>query len=138
MKTDDLSKKINKILNEEETFLLSLLLLAQMHNDEKYKNISDLIFLFDNYDGFKKFIKYYEGQTINVPTGLELKQALRLLDLFQKVKIDRFDFDNCYAKLKLSTLGLSKEYCLEEIDKFYNYLQKNGNITLKKIKRLGK
>lgn len=135
---DNLNKKINKILNEEETFLLSLLILAQMHDDEKYKNISDLIFLFDNYDGFKKFIKYYEGQTINVPSTLELKQALRLLSLFQKVKIDKLDFDECYTKLKMANISLTKEYCQQEIDRFYDYLQKNGNITLKKIKRLGK
>ena len=138
MRSSDLNKKINKILNEEETFLLSLLLLAQMHEDEKYKDISDLLFLFDNYKGFKKFIKYYEGQTINVPSSLELKQALRLLDLFQKVKIDKLDFDFCYSKLKLSTLGLTKEYCQDEIDKFYSYLQKNGNITLNKVRKLGK
>lgn len=135
---NNLKKRINKILDEEETFLMSLMLLAQMHDDEKYKDISDLIFLFDNYNGFKRFIKYYEGQEIKVPTSNELKRALRLLNLFQKVKIDKRDFDESYDNLKLFNLGLTKEYCLTEIDKFYSYLQTNGNITLKKIKRLGK
>lgn len=138
MNKSEFNRRINKILNEEETFLLSLLLLAQMHNDEKYKNISDLLFLFDNYNGFKKFIKYYEGQTIHVPTSLELKQALRLLDLFQKVKIDKLDFDTYYSKLKLSTLGLTKDYCRNEIERFYNMLHDEGNITLNKIRKLGK
>ena len=138
MKQGDLNKRINKLLNEEETFLLSLMLLAQMHNDEKYHNISDLIFLFDNYKGFKSFIKYYEGMTITVPTNKELKQALRLLDLFQKVEIDKKDFDECYENLKLSTLGLTKEYCKNEITKFNDNLHKNGNVTLRKLRKLGK
>ena len=101
MKRDDLGKRINKILDEKETFLLSLILLVHMNDSEKYHNLSELIFLFDNYKGFKQFIKYYEGQTIEVPTYKELKQALRLLDLFQKVRIDKLDFDECYDNLKL-------------------------------------
>lgn len=78
MKKDEFGRKISKILNEKETFLLSLILLVHMNENEKYKNLSELIFLFDNYKGFKQFVKYYEGQTITVPTNKELKQALRL------------------------------------------------------------
>lgn len=138
MKKSDLEKRISRILNEEETFTLSLILLAHMHNDEKYKNLCELIFLFDNYSGFKQFIKYYEGQTIQVPTLKELKQCLRLLELFQKVEIDKKDFDECYSKLKLNNLDLSKSYCKHEISKFHKYLQENGNITLKQLRKLSK
>ena len=138
MKKSDLEKRISRILNEEETFTLSLILLAHMHNDEKYKNLCELIFLFDNYSGFKQFIKYYERQTIQVPTLKELKQCLRLLELFQKVEIDKKDFDECYSKLKLNNLDLSKSYCKDEISKFHKYLQENGNITLKQLRKLSK
>ena len=135
MKKSDLEKRISKILNEEETFTLSLILLAHMHNDEKYKNLCELIFLFDNYSGFKQFIKFYEGQTIEVPTLKELKQSLRLLELFQKVKIDKKDFNECYEDLKLNSLDLSKTYCQQELDKFTEYLQNNSAITLKQLKK---
>lgn len=138
MKKSDLEKKIDKILGEEETFMLSLILLAHMHEDDKYKNLSELIFLFDNYKGFKQFIKYYEGIIINVPTIKELKQSLRLLALFQKVKIDKKDFNEAYESLKIKELGLTKQYCLDEIDKFYEFLQKDGAITLKQIRKLSK
>lgn len=138
MRKNDLERKVSKILDEEETFMLSIILLAHMHNDEKYKDLSELIFLFDNYKGFKQFIKFYEGTTIEVPTIVELKQALRLLALFQKVKIDKRDFDDAYESLKLKDLNLTKEYCLKEIDKFYEYLQKEGAITLKQIRKLSK
>lgn len=138
MKKSDLERKISKILGEEETFMLSLILLAHMHEDGKYKNLSELIFLFDNYKGFKQFIKYYEGMTIDVPTILELKQALRLLALFQRVKIDKKDFDKAYEGLKIHDLGLTKQYCLDEIEKFNTFLQKDGAITLKQIRKLSK
>ena len=138
MKKSDLEKRISKILNEEETFTLSLILLAHMHNDEKYKNLCELIFLFDNYSGFKQFIKFYEGQTIEVPTLKKLKQSLRLLELFQKVKIDKKDFNECYEDLKLNSLDLSKTYCQQELDKFTEYLQNNSAITLKQLKKLSK
>lgn len=138
MKRSDLDKKINKILNEEETFLLSLILLAHMHDDGKYNKLSEMIFLFDNYKGFKQFIKYYEGQTLQIPTVKELKQTLRLLELFQHVEIDKKDFDEYYTKLRLSSLDLTKEYCRSELDKFTEYLHKNGSITLKQVRKLTK
>lgn len=138
MKKSDLEKRISKILGEEETFMLSLILLAHMHEDDKYKNLSELIFLFDNYKGFKQFIKYYEGMTIEVPSIKELKQALRLLALFQRVKIDKKDFDTAYESLKIKELGLTKQYCIDEIEKFNTYLQKDGAITLKQIRKLSK
>lgn len=138
MKKDELDKRIGKILNEEETFLLSLILLSHMHEDSKYKNLSELIFLFDNYEGFKQFIKFYGGQTIEVPSNLELKQTLRLLNLFQKVVIDKRSFDDSYDELNLRSLNLTKEYCRDEIEKFNQYLQKNGTVTLKQMKKLSK
>lgn len=135
---DELEKRINKVLNEEETFMLSLMLLAQIHEDTKYKTLSELMFLFDNLKKFKQFIKYYENTQIYVPSIKELKQALRLLDLFQKVKIDKRDFNTCYNKLKLQDLGLSEQYCMDEMDKFYKYLQKDGNIIIRQFKKLPK
>lgn len=138
MKKSELEKKISKILGEEETFMLSLILLAHMHEDDKYKNLSELIFLFDNYKGFKQFLKYYEGMTIEVPTIKELKQSLRLLALFQKVMVDKKDFDVAYENLKIKDLGLTKQYCEQELVKFNEYLQKDGAITLKQIRKLSK
>lgn len=138
MKKDELGSKINKILDEKETFLLSLIMLVHMQEDEKYHDLTELIFLFENYKGFKQFIKFYEGKTIQVPTIVEVKQALRCLDLFQKVYIDKKDFDDCYDKLKLLDLGLSKDYCKQEIAKFYDYLKKDGTVTLKQLRRLSK
>lgn len=136
MKHDDLTRKINKVLTEKETFLLSLLILAQISDDEKYSELSQLIFLFDSYKGFKRFIKYFEGATIQVPTVIELKKALKLLELFQRVYIDKMDLDDAYDKLHLYELGLTKTYCTEEIHKFKKYLESDGGLTIKQIRKL--
>lgn len=138
MSKNDLGKRIGKILEEKETFLLSLILLVHMNGDEKYKDISELIFLFDNYNGFKQFIKYYEGRTIQVPTVREVKKALRLLEMFQRVYIDNKDFDESYNSLKLWELGITKEYCKDELELFNSYLQNDGSETLKQLKKLQK
>lgn len=138
MKKDELGKRINRILDEKETFLLSLMMLVHLNEDEKYHKLTELIFLFDNYKGFKQFIKFYEGQTIEVPTVMELKQAMRLLELFQKTRIDKKDFDECYTSLKMYETGLTKEYCVKELDKFYEYLEKDGPVTLKQLRKLSK
>lgn len=138
MKKDELGNRIDEILDEKETFLLSLMLLAHLYNDEKYHDLSELIFLFDSFKGFKQFIKYYEGKTIEVPSIGELSRTMRLLELFQKVKIDKQDFDENYARLKLGETGLNKKYCQSEIDKFYKHLETDGSETLKQLRRLSR
>ena len=135
---DSLDRKIKRILNEEETFMLSLIMLSNLHDDEKYSELCELIFLFDNYKGFKQFIKYYGGKTIQVPTVTELKQCLRLLELFQKVEIDKKDFKESYNKLHLVDLGFTETYCYSEINKFKDILVKQGPDTLKQLKKMSK
>ena len=54
------------------------------------------------------------------------------------MKIDKKDFDHAYEELKIKDLGLSKQYCQDELNKFYDYLQKDGAITLKQIRKLSK
>lgn len=131
-------RRIEKVLDEKETFLMSMMLLAHMHTDGKYANITELIYLFDNYSGFKQFIKFYEGQTIQVPTILEVKKTLRLLELFQKVYIDNRDFDEYYKKLKIYELGVTKTYCLEEFQKFREYIDKEGVNVIRKLRKVGR
>lgn len=131
-------RRIGKVLDEKETFLMSMMLLAHMHSDGKYTNITELIYLFDNYSGFKQFIKFYEGQTIQVPTVLEVKKALRLLDLFQKVYIDNRDFDEYYKKLKIYELGVTKTECKEEFELFREHIDKEGVNVIRKLRKVGR
>lgn len=137
-RNEEVDKKIEKVLNEKETFLLSLMLLVNMSDDEKYKDIADLIFLFDDYKKYKRFIKYYEGKTIQVPTVKEVKRALRLLEMFQKLYIDQEDFETAYDDLKLWEIGVTKGYAKEELARFKDFVEKNGSNITKKLKKLKK
>lgn len=135
MKQSDFEKKLNKVLTEEEHYVLNILLLSYLTNDECYKDIAELCFMFDEYSNFKKFIKYYGGRTLKIPTQEELRLALKHLLLFQYVKIDGADFDKSYKDIGLKSLNISKEDAQNTIDRFYNYLKENGNQMFRGRKR---
>lgn len=127
MKQSDFEKKLNKALSEEEHYVLNILLLSYLTEDDSYKDVAELCFMFDDYSNFKKFVKYYGGKTIKVPTQDELKLSLKHLLLFQYVKIDGKDFDDSFKKLNLKDYGVDKENAKITIDKFYKYIKENGN-----------
>lgn len=127
MKQSDFEKKLNKALSEEEHYVLNILLLSYLTEDDSYKDVAELCFMFDDYSNFKKFVKYYGGKTIKVPTQDELKLSLKHLLLFQYVKIDGKDFDDSFKKLNLKDYGVDKESAKTTIEKFYKYIKENGN-----------
>lgn len=127
MKQSDFEKKLNKALSEEEHYVLNILLLSYLTEDDSYKDVAELCFMFDDYSNFKKFVKYYGGKTIKVPTQDELKLSLKHLLLFQYVKIDGKDFDDSFKKLNLKDYGVDKESAKTTVEKFYKYIKENGN-----------
>ena len=135
MKQSSFEKRLNKVLKEEEHYVLNILLLSYLTDDESYKDIAELCFMFDEYSNFKKFIKYYGGKTLKIPTQEELILALKHLLLFQYVKIDGMSLDDGYKSVNLKDLGVSKEEASNTIDRFYNYLKENGNEIFRGRKR---
>lgn len=135
MKQSSFEKRLNKVLKEEEHYVLNILLLSYLTDDESYKDIAELCFMFDDYSNFKKFIKYYGGKTLKIPTQEELRLALKHLLLFQYVKIDGMSLDDGYKSVNLKDLGVSKEEASNTIDRFYNYLKENGNEIFRGRKR---
>jgi hypothetical protein len=135
VKQSSFEKRLNKVLKEEEHYVLNILLLSYLTDDESYKDIAELCFMFDEYSNFKKFIKYYGGKTLKIPTQEELRLALKHLLLFQYVKIDGMSLDDGYKSVNLKDLGVSKEEASNTIDRFYNYLKENGNEIFRGRKR---
>lgn len=127
MKQNSFEKKLNKVLTEEEHYVLNIQLLSYLTDDDRYKDVAELCFMFDEYSNFKRFIKYYGGKTIKVPTQKELRLSLKHLLLFQYVKIEGKDFNRCYKDLRLEEYGVSREEAMETISKFYTYIKENGN-----------
>lgn len=75
------------LLGKEDTYSMMLLLLYASTDNPKYTAISELAYILDH-DSFINFIKYYEGQTIKIPTISELMDALRILLLYKHYKVD--------------------------------------------------
>lgn len=75
-------------LNSEDTYSTALLLLFIFSRNDKYSTLSELSYILDH-DNFIKFIKYYEGQTITIPSQEEILKSLRVLMLYQYYVIEK-------------------------------------------------
>lgn len=75
-------------LSQPEVYALICESLFCLKDNPKYSTISELAFLLEK-DSFIKFIKYFGGLTITVPTMEEFKETIGLLLLYQAVEIDK-------------------------------------------------
>lgn len=78
-------------LDKEDTYSMALLMLYASSDNPRFSTLSELVYLLDS-NSFKNFIKYYEGQTIQVPTAKEIQDSLRLLILFQHSKVEKMEW----------------------------------------------
>lgn len=78
---------LNEMLNKKDIYSMALMLLYTVKDDPGYSTISELIFILDH-KNFLDFIKYFEGQTIKVPTIDELSDAIKVLLLYQYNKVE--------------------------------------------------
>lgn len=108
-------------LNKEDTYSLALMLLYFSNDNPRYSTLSELPFILDH-ESFIKFIKYYEGQKLEIPTMDQIKDSLRVLMLFQYSRIEKDDWHTA-----LSKSGFSREDSVSakhKLDKFCNQLER--------------
>ena len=91
--TDGIFEKLKK----EDTYSMMLLLLYASSDNPRYSTLSELPFILDH-ENFIRFLKYYEGQTIQIPTLNETKEALRILSLFQYYLVDKMEWEDAIKK----------------------------------------
>lgn len=114
--------KINRdleFLRKDDTYFMVLTLLYAISDDPKYSTINELAYVLDH-NSFIRFIKYYEGQTIAVPSYNEIKDALRMLLLFKFCKIDGMPWKDA-----LIAAGYSREDSMSarhKLTKFINHV----------------
>ena len=92
-----------KTLSQPEIYALICESLYALKDNPKYATISELAFLLEK-ESFIKFIKYFGGLTITVPTLDEFKETIGLLLLYQAVEIDGLPW-----KQALEFAGYTKE-----------------------------
>lgn len=92
---------INDVLNKEDTYSMTLMLLYASTDNPRYSTLSELAYILDH-DNFLNFIKYFEGQTIQIPTLSEVSDNLKLLTLFQYYTIEKIDWHEALEKAGFS------------------------------------
>ena len=86
-----------KGLDKEDTYSITLLLLFVFSRNPKYSSLSELAYILDQ-DNFLKFIKYYEGQTITIPTMNEISKNLKVLMIYQYYVVDKLPWREALVK----------------------------------------
>lgn len=87
-------KEISEKLNElKATDVYSLLLFAiyKLLDNPKYSTLSELSYILDK-DNLLKFLTYYGGKTISIPTLEELSLLLDALFLYNYVNLNNLEF----------------------------------------------
>lgn len=104
-----------EFLNKEDTYSVALLLLFIFKDDPKYSTISELSYILDH-ENFMKFIQYFAGQTVKIPSTDELSKSLKVLMLYQYYVIDELDW-----KVALHKSGFTDEetYTAQRMLKFF-------------------
>lgn len=83
---------ILKAMSKEDTYSLLGVMLYASSKNPNYTLLSELAFLLDN-QSFANFLKYFEGQTITIPTWGEIDKALKVLMLHHYYRIEKLPYD---------------------------------------------
>ena len=84
-------------LNKKDTYSIVLLLMFIFKRDKNYSVINELPYILD-FDNFMRFIKYYEGQTITIPTMDEISKYFKILLLYQYYVIEHVNWKDSLIK----------------------------------------
>lgn len=84
-------------ISKEDALSVSTALLYSLKGIPQYSVLSELPYILD-YENFIKFIKYFGGMTIRVPTPEELSDLLKILLLYQNYKVSGLSWKESLIK----------------------------------------
>ena len=99
-------------LNKTDAYSLLLFTLYKMNNLPEYSTLSELCYILDG-DNLSKFLSYFGGMTIKVPTLRDMRLMLQGLLLYQYVNIEEGDYNEALK-------ALVDEFSEDEIKTVYN------------------
>ena len=88
-------------LDKNDIYSLILFALYRLKDNSKYSTLSELIYVLDN-ENFIKFINYYGGKTITVPTIKDLTNILQALLAFEEMNNTDKSLDDILRDLSLT------------------------------------
>lgn len=89
-------------LNEykyEDIYTLMLFVLSELRNVPEYKTLSECTYILDK-DSLVKFLQYFGGMTITVPTIDDLQLVIDTLLLYQYINEEGLEFEEAMKILK--------------------------------------
>lgn len=100
-------------LEKTDTYSLLLFALYQLRGDSNYSTLSELCYVLDG-KNLTKFLSYFGGQTITIPTVREFRLMVQALLLYQFVNLEKGSLDEA-----LSVVGKG-EFDKRELLEAYN------------------
>lgn len=88
----DLSK-----FSQSDIYSIVCELLYRIKDDESYSAISELAYILEK-NSFIKFMQYFGGTTINVPTLQDFKQTIRIIQLYHYFNIQNLSWKEALVK----------------------------------------
>lgn len=113
-KTTQIQAALNSI-EKKDLYSMLLFALYKMKDVPEYLPLAELCYIIDG-ESLLRFLSYYGGMTLTVPTMKELRLALQALKLYYQVNIDDEERGNFEDSLK--TLA-DEEFTKEEIKEMY-------------------
>lgn len=112
------NKRLTKVtaalnsMNKDDIYSLMLFTLYKMRDIPDYLTLSELCYVIDG-DNLSRFLSYFGGMTITIPTLKDMRLVLQGLMLYQYVNIEGGSFED---GLK-ATVG--EEFSPDEIKEIY-------------------
>ena len=98
-------------LNKTDVYSLMLFTLYKLKDTPEYSTLSELCYVLEG-DNLTKFLSYFGGMTIKVPTLRDMRLLLQGLLLYQYVNIEEGDYTEALK-------ALVDEFSEEEIQSIY-------------------
>lgn len=93
-------------LDKDDIYSLMLFALYKLKDLPEYLTLSELCYVLDS-SNLPKFLSYFGGMTLKVPTLKELRLMLEALKIYQYVNVEAGDFEG--ALKSASTEGFSAD-----------------------------
>lgn len=100
-------------LDKKDIYSVILFCLYKLKDNEKYSTLSELIYILDN-DNFIKFINYFGGKTITIPTINDLNNILNSLLVLEQMENNNLDVNTAMKNINIR--AADKKYILENIE----------------------
>ena len=99
-------------LSKTDTYSIILFAIWLLHKEDEYSTLSELPYVLEG-DNLIRFLKYYGGKTITIPTMDEFKKIINALTLYQEVNLENNDYDEtlkAFKKEEVNVKELANDY----------------------------